>query len=414
MLDASSDQVLFSRKRAGRASSPRTRSSSRPATALARFGPADPPRDHRLVDRRPLGRDQPGPLPARWGRSDPDRAAASPSSADRVAGAGVTSVQGPLRYDDTFLDRVTTIPQHGIRRERIGTLSALTIDRRPAGDPARTRRSASRTRCAKAGVSIGNSVTPAAVPLAPRDPGGRARLSDDRRPRPLHQRALQQLLRRDAAQGPRRQPSATPDPPRPGSPWCSASPARADPLPGENGSGLSRRNRASPAAVVRLLDSMLEVDPPPRPTQQLDQSACRDAWVGSAGGRGQERHARPSDARHRRRRATATRRRARSTGVSALSGYCFRGGRDDGARRRLLAADEQGRRQPCAPGPGSDGGADRPLLDATVSPLPAGAGARPWAPGAGPPISSLSRPRRSPRCRAPRPSPASSRGCRRR
>ena len=96
----------------------------------------------------------------------------------RVRAAGVTSVQGPLRYDDTFLDRVTTIPQHGIRPRESGR-SALTIDRGHRRNPARDAAQRLRDALAKAGVSIGNSVTPAAVSLrAAGDPGGRARLSD--------------------------------------------------------------------------------------------------------------------------------------------------------------------------------------------------------------------------------------------
>ena len=57
--------------------------------------------------------------------------------AARVRAAGVVSVVGPLRYDDTFLDRVTTVPQHGITSERVGTLSGLTIDGGSSSDPAK-------------------------------------------------------------------------------------------------------------------------------------------------------------------------------------------------------------------------------------------------------------------------------------
>jgi D-alanyl-D-alanine carboxypeptidase/D-alanyl-D-alanine-endopeptidase (penicillin-binding protein 4) len=97
---------------------------------------------------------------------------------------------------------------------------------------------------------------------------------------------------------------------------------------GENGSGLSRRNRASPAAVVRLLDSMLEVDPAAPDDQQLEQEGLRDAFVGSLAVAGK------SGTIARRMRGTAAAGNCfAKTGtlnrVSALSGYCFRGGRDE-------------------------------------------------------------------------------------
>src|SRR4029450_11009540 len=96
---------------------------------------------------------------------------------------------------------------------------------------------------------------------------------------------------------------------------------------GENGSGLSRRNKASPAAVVNLLDSMLEVDPNASPATQLDQSRLRDAWVDSLAVAG-----RSGTLAHRMRRTAAQgkchAKTGTLTGVSALSGYCFRGADD--------------------------------------------------------------------------------------
>jgi serine-type D-Ala-D-Ala carboxypeptidase/endopeptidase (penicillin-binding protein 4) len=96
---------------------------------------------------------------------------------------------------------------------------------------------------------------------------------------------------------------------------------------GENGSGLSRRNKASPAAVVNLLDSMLEVDPNASPDTQLDQSRLRDAWVDSLAVAG-----RSGTLAHRMRRTAAQgkchAKTGTLTGVSALSGYCFRGADD--------------------------------------------------------------------------------------
>jgi D-alanyl-D-alanine carboxypeptidase/D-alanyl-D-alanine-endopeptidase (penicillin-binding protein 4) len=96
---------------------------------------------------------------------------------------------------------------------------------------------------------------------------------------------------------------------------------------GENGSGLTRRNKASPKSVVKLLDSMIEVDEDTPSSAQVDQREQRDAWVDSlavAGRSGTLAHRmRGSAARGRCHAKTGT-----INGVSALSGYCFRGGED--------------------------------------------------------------------------------------
>src|SRR5262249_32385556 len=96
---------------------------------------------------------------------------------------------------------------------------------------------------------------------------------------------------------------------------------------GENGSGLTRRNKASPAAVVKLLDSMIEVDQNSSPSAQADQERLRDAWIDSLAVAG-----RSGTVAHRLRGTAAQGRCHLKTGtldgVSALSGYCFRGGDD--------------------------------------------------------------------------------------
>ena len=96
---------------------------------------------------------------------------------------------------------------------------------------------------------------------------------------------------------------------------------------GENGSGLTRRNKASPVSVVRLLDSMIEVDETTTPASQLDQRSQRDAWIDSLAVAGR------SGTLARRMRGTAARNRCHAktgtlNGVSALSGYCFQGPED--------------------------------------------------------------------------------------
>ena len=135
VLDASNNQVLFSRK-AGR---PRILASNSKlfttSTALARFEPQN--RLHTTawsIDEISDGISQ--GLYVRGGGDPTLSASGLAKLADRVHAAGVVSVQGPLRYDDSFLDQMTGIPQHGITSERIGTLSGLTIDGGAAGDPA--------------------------------------------------------------------------------------------------------------------------------------------------------------------------------------------------------------------------------------------------------------------------------------
>jgi D-alanyl-D-alanine carboxypeptidase/D-alanyl-D-alanine-endopeptidase (penicillin-binding protein 4) len=96
---------------------------------------------------------------------------------------------------------------------------------------------------------------------------------------------------------------------------------------GENGSGLSRRDKASPASVVKLLDSMIEVDENAPPEALQDQERQRNAWVSSLAVAGR------SGTLARRMRGTAAQGRCHAktgtlNGVSALSGYCFRGGED--------------------------------------------------------------------------------------
>jgi D-alanyl-D-alanine carboxypeptidase/D-alanyl-D-alanine-endopeptidase (penicillin-binding protein 4) len=96
---------------------------------------------------------------------------------------------------------------------------------------------------------------------------------------------------------------------------------------GENGSGLSRRNKASPASVVKLLDSMIEVEEKAPPEEMLDQEQRRDAWIRSLAVAGR------TGTLARRMRGTAASGRCKGktgtlNGVSVLSGYCFRGGED--------------------------------------------------------------------------------------
>ena len=118
VFDPSAHRVLFSRK-GGRvrilASNSKLFTTS---TALSRFLP-----DARLYTTAwstdDIGDGVSQGLYLRGGGDPTLSATGLTKLADRVRAAGVVRVQGPLRYDDSFLDHVTGIPEHGISaRER--------------------------------------------------------------------------------------------------------------------------------------------------------------------------------------------------------------------------------------------------------------------------------------------------------
>jgi D-alanyl-D-alanine carboxypeptidase/D-alanyl-D-alanine-endopeptidase (penicillin-binding protein 4) len=325
VVDASDNRVLFSRKaRRARILASNSKLFTT-ATALARFAPQD--RLHTTawsIDDVSDGVSQGLYL---RGQGDPTLSGSALAKlADRVRAAGVTSVQGPLVYDDSFLDHVTGIPQHGISAERIGTLSALTIDGGSPSDPAKTAAQRFQDALRKDGVSIGNSVTPGVVPPAAvqvADFGSptMADLIQDTNV-PSNNFFAEMLLKDVGGEFGGSGSTAAGISVVRG--FAASLGARFN---GENGSGLTRRNKASPVSVVRLLDSMIEVDESTPPESQADQRRQRDAWIDSlavAGRSGTLAH---------RMRGTAAKNRCHAktgtlNGVSALSGYCFRGGED--------------------------------------------------------------------------------------
>jgi D-alanyl-D-alanine carboxypeptidase/D-alanyl-D-alanine-endopeptidase (penicillin-binding protein 4) len=325
VIDASDNRVLFSRK-AGR---PRILASNSKlfttSTALGRFDPED--RLHTTawsIDDVSDGVSQGLYL---RGQGDPTLSGSGLDKlADRVRAAGVKTVQGPLLYDDSFLDHVTGIPQHGISAERIGTLSALTIDGGSPGDPAKTAAQRFRDALRKDGVSVGNSVTPGVVPSSAVQVGDygsptMADLIQDTNV-PSNNFYAEMLLKDIGGQfGGSGSTAAGISVVRK---FAAEQGARFN---GENGSGLTRRNKASPKSVVKLLDSMIGVDENTPADAQVDQRRQRDAWENSlavAGRSGTLAH---------RMRGTAARGRCHAktgtlNGVSALSGYCFQGPED--------------------------------------------------------------------------------------
>ena len=325
VIDAGSNRVLFSRKaRRARilASNSKLFTTS---TALGKFEP-----DGRLqttawsVDDVTDGVSQ--GLYLRGGGDPTLTTAGLNKLADRVRGAGVTTVVGPLRYDDSFFDHVTGIPEHGITPESVGRLSGLEIDGGSPSDPAKTAAQRFADALRRDGISIGNSVTPGLVTP------GFVRIADFGSPTmadivqdtnvPSNNYLAEMLLKDVGAQfGDSGSTAAGISVVRG---FAARQGARFN---GENGSGLTRRNKASPASVVKLLDSMIEVDDGSPPQAQADQGRLRDAWVGSlavAGRSGTLAH---------RMRGTAARGRCHAKtgtldGVSALSGYCFQGPED--------------------------------------------------------------------------------------
>jgi D-alanyl-D-alanine carboxypeptidase/D-alanyl-D-alanine-endopeptidase (penicillin-binding protein 4) len=325
VFDPATNTVLFSRK----ARRPRILASNTKlfttSTALARFQP-----DGRLHTTAWSADDISDGVSSGLylrGQGDPTLNTAGLNKlADRVRAAGVTSVQGPLRYDASFLDAETGIPEHGITFEGVGTLSALTIDGGSPRDPARTAAQRFEDALRKEGISIGNSVTPGLVV-----PGFR-QIADFGSPTMADlvqdtnvpsNNFFAEMLLKDVG-GAFGDAGSTAGGISVVRGFAARQGARFN---GENGSGLTRRNKASPASVVKLLDSMIEVDENTPPEAQAEQEQQRDAWVRSLAVAGR------SGTLARRMRGTAARGRCHAktgtlNGVSALSGYCFRGGED--------------------------------------------------------------------------------------
>ena len=123
------------------------------------------------------------------------------------------------------------------------------------------------------------------------------------------QRAVGQLLRRDAAQGPRRAlRRRRHDRGRRGGRAAASSPRSASRPPIVDGSGLSRANRTTPREVVRPARAHARG----RATPRRSRPRCRSPGA---------RHAAPPDARHRRRQALP-RQDGTLNRVSALAGLC--------------------------------------------------------------------------------------------
>ena len=325
VMDAASHRKLFARK-GGRsrilASNSKIFTTS---TALARFGPAG--RLHTTaLSSDPITDNVSQGLYLRGG-GDPTLSTAGINKlADRVRSAGVTVVQGPLLYDASFLDGQTGVPEHGITFESVGRLSGLQIDSGSPSDPAKTAAQRFRDALRKDGISIGNSVAAATVPPSAiqvadfTSPTMSDIVQDTNVPSNNY---LAEMLLKDVG-GQFGDTGSTAGGIAVVKRFAAQQGAR---FAGENGSGLTRRNKASPKSVVKVLDSMIEVDENTSEDAQAAQRQMRDAWVGSLAVAGR------SGTVARRMRGTAARGRCHLktgtlNGVSALSGYCFQGPED--------------------------------------------------------------------------------------
>jgi serine-type D-Ala-D-Ala carboxypeptidase/endopeptidase (penicillin-binding protein 4) len=325
VFDPGTHQVLFSRK-GGRMRILASNSKLFTATtAMSRFG-AEGRLHTTALSSDPISDGVSQDLYLRGGGDPTLTTAGINKLADRVRAAGVTTVQGPVLYDASFFDGQTGVPEHGISFESVGRLSGLQIDNGSPSDPARTAAQRFRDALRKDGVSVGNSVVPGNVPP------GAFQVADYASPRmadivqdtlvPSNNYLAEMLLKDVGAQFGGSGSTAA------GIAVVKAYAARLGArFKGENGSGLSRRNKASPASVVKLLDSMLEVDGKATPDAQAAQEKLRDAWVGSLAVAGR------SGTVARRMRGTAAAGRCHLktgtlNGVSALSGYCFQGPED--------------------------------------------------------------------------------------
>jgi serine-type D-Ala-D-Ala carboxypeptidase/endopeptidase (penicillin-binding protein 4) len=328
VMDAATNRVLF-RRSGGRA---RILASNMKlfttATALARLGP-----DERLETTVWAGDDPIDGVQSGLflrGEGDPTLASGSLAGlAGRVRAAGITGAPGPLTYDDSFLDQQTTVPQHGVTRESVGYLSALVLDGGRVRDPARAAGQRLADELRKAGVSVNGNVTQGRTP--PESAGARqvavitsptiADLAEATN-EPSSNYLAEMLLKVVGGRAGGGSTSGGIAEVRRFATEHGAS------IRGENGSGLSRRDKASASSVGKVLDGMLEVDEGATPEKQQEQTRLRDAFVDSLATAGRE----GTLARRMRGTAAAGRCQAKTgtlNGVSALSGICFKGGRDE-------------------------------------------------------------------------------------
>lgn len=233
--------------------------------------------------------------------------------------AGLERVTGKLLYDESIFDRRRAIPQTGIgggRFSELGRLSGLSFESGRSRDPARAAALTAIGLLRKRGISVpkktGRTIVPAAsgasVPVADVTSSPLSQIARSTNVFSINFYA--EMLLKDISAAADGQGTTTGGVAQI---KAFASAASAS-LSTENGSGLSRLDRASPQSVVALLDHMLDEDP-----------QVRDAWLGSLAVAGRSGtladRMRGTPAQDACRGKTGT-----ITGISALSGYCDTGG----------------------------------------------------------------------------------------
>ena len=272
--------------------------------------------------------------------------------ASQVRRAGIKRVTGKVLADDSIFDRRRGIPTSGVDASgELGPLSGLSYDSghrpRPLREEPGARRrpgAEAQARAARGPRRRGDRPRQPSGAGAPQGAAWERELAHCRHASRRHAQALEQLLRRDAAEAPRGSRAGAKGTTQRGRRKARRFAHRVGArVSMENGSGLSRADRASPREVARLLIAMDH-----RPDGAVFRRSLPLAGEqGTVAGR-MNGTAADGDCRTK----TGT-----LIGVSALSGYCDAG---HGARR-LLDPYELGERGRGAPRPGSDGGADRPL-----------------------------------------------------
>lgn len=233
--------------------------------------------------------------------------------------AGLDRVTGRLRYDDSIFDRRRAIPQAGIggaRFSELGRLSGLSFESGRPKDPAKAAAITTIDLLRKRGISVPKKT---ARGIAPDREGATVEVADVTSS-PLARIArstnvfsinffAEMLVKSIGAEA--NGVGSTAGGIAEIREFAAAAGAS---LRGENGSGLSRIDRASPSSVVALLDHMLD-----------EPEKVREAWLDSLAVAGR------SGTLARRMRGTAAQdacfgKTGTITGVSALSGYCDTGG----------------------------------------------------------------------------------------
>lgn len=278
------------------------------STALHRFTPAGRLQTTAWSTGTVLGGQLSGDLVLRGGGDPTLDSSGLGTLAGRVRAAGVTSVTGRLVYDESFFDAIRGVPETGVSGGIGGSLSGLTY---PGGAKKAAQDFVKKLK--DRGVTISSQVKAGALPLATSvqlagfGSPTMAELVHDTNV-PSNNFFAETLLKATGAQfgG----AGSTAAGLKVVKPFAAA---RGALFKGENGSGLSTRDRAAPKSVGRLLVSMLR-DP-----------VDRQAWTDSLAVAG------VSGTLALRMRGTAAAGRCRGktgtlNGVSALSGYCFGSG----------------------------------------------------------------------------------------